>query len=105
MLGDSGVVVDEIWQVWEIEAHLILLIEPGLSRIGILSVAMVVVFKVDAHINKLIPNSLREASSIPMSESWLGHRQDVQLWKNPLLWQLGSSSFSLGSRFHKIFRW
>ena len=100
MLRNSSVIIDKIGQVWEIKTQQILLVEPGLSRIGILSVAMMMIFKFDTHINKLVSNGLRETSGIPMTESWLRQRCDVQLWKDPLFWQLGSSPFPLGSRFH-----
>lgn len=74
MLRNSSVIIDKIGQVWEIKTHLILLLEPCLSRIGILSVAMMMIFKFDTHINKLVSNSLRETSGIPMTESWLRQR-------------------------------
>lgn len=71
MLRNSSVIIDKIGQVWEIKTQLILLVEPCLSRIGILSVAMMMIFKFDTHINKLVSNSLGETSGIPMTESWL----------------------------------
>lgn len=57
--------------------------------------SVMMIFKVDTHVHKLVSYGLRETSGVPMTESGFGHWQGVQLWEVPLFWQLGSSSLPL----------